>query len=424
MIHLGHYNTSSSRTHVGFQFSTHAATGGNVAPSSAIDAADIRIYRAADGAAFSATQRSSSSGITVTSPFDSLVGFHDVDIDLTDNDDAGFYASGYRYSVVLAPNDETIDSQTITGVVLAVFEIGPANVVLANSAHGGTSATLRLGGASSTPAFYVTNSGGDAAKFEATGGNGIGFHVDGDGSGAGLRATGGASGNGAHFSGGASGGNGLRIFGASAHALHAEVDANDLHGAYFQGQRNGHGICAVGANGDGTGTGDGLNVTSSGVGVGLRAGSMTVTSALTAGTNAVPWNAAWGDIAGTADATYTATQSLLANDIIMGAQLTSIGEKTTNLPASPAAVGSAMTLADGAITEAKISTPAEASGRPTGILAMIRRLFEGRHNKRTRNRTTGVVAIRNAADDGNLESATQSSGTVGSDTVDSISQGA
>jgi hypothetical protein len=50
--HLGFYNTSTSRTHVGFQFSTMAAAGGNVAPSSAIEAADIRIYKATDGAAY------------------------------------------------------------------------------------------------------------------------------------------------------------------------------------------------------------------------------------------------------------------------------------------------------------------------------------------------------------------------------------
>ncbi len=51
---------------------------------------------------------------------------------------------------------------------------------------------------------------------------------------------------------------------------------------------------------------------------------------------------------------------------------------------------------------------------------MLRRLFEGRHNKRTRNRTTGVVAIRNAADDADLESATQSTSGV----TDTISKGA
>lgn len=140
--HLGWYNTSSTRTHVRFQFSTHAAAGGNVAPNSAFEAADIRIYKATDGAAFSATQRSSANGITMTSPFDSLTGFHDVDIDLTDNTDAGFYAAGSFYSIVLAP-DETVDSQTLTGVVLAYFEIGvsPANV----TQFGGTAGTFSSG---------------------------------------------------------------------------------------------------------------------------------------------------------------------------------------------------------------------------------------------------------------------------------------
>jgi hypothetical protein len=121
--HLGFYNTSSTRTHVRFQFSTHASAGANVAPLSAFEAADIRIYKATDGAGFSATQRSSSNGITMTSPFDSLTGYHDVDIDLTDNTDAGFYASGCFYSIVLAPDTETIDSQTITGIPLGYFEI-------------------------------------------------------------------------------------------------------------------------------------------------------------------------------------------------------------------------------------------------------------------------------------------------------------
>lgn len=153
--HLGHYNTSSTRTHVRFQFSTHAAAGGNVAPNSAFENTDIRIYRANDGAAFSATQRSSSNGITMTSPFDSLTGFHDVDIDLTDNTDAGFYASGYLYSVVLAP-DETVDSQTLTGVVLAYFEIGPQAVNVTQ--FGGTAGTFSSG----RPEVNTTHAAGTA----------------------------------------------------------------------------------------------------------------------------------------------------------------------------------------------------------------------------------------------------------------------
>lgn len=143
--HLGFYNTATTRTHVRFMFSTHAAAGGNVAPNSAFEAADIRIYRANDSAANSATQRSSANGITMTSPFDSLTGVHDVDIDLTDNTDAGFYASGYQYTVMLAP-DETVDGATLTGVILAYFEIGLRTV---NTTHlSGTSQTARDIGAS------------------------------------------------------------------------------------------------------------------------------------------------------------------------------------------------------------------------------------------------------------------------------------
>ena len=123
IANLGNYETSGTDTRVRHFFSTHEGAGANVAPSSAFEAADLRIYRAAAGAAFSATQRSSASGITMTSPFDSLVGFHALDIDLTDNTDAGFYAEGYLYAIVLSP-DETIDSQAITGLTLAYFTIG------------------------------------------------------------------------------------------------------------------------------------------------------------------------------------------------------------------------------------------------------------------------------------------------------------
>ena len=54
------------------------------------------------------------------------------------------------------------------------------------------------------------------------------------------------------------------------------------------------------------------------------------------------------------------------------------------------------------------ATPAETSGRATTFGGMLRRLWEGRHNKRTRNRTTGVFTIRNDADSADLETSTQS----------------
>jgi hypothetical protein len=139
---LGFYNTSSTRTHVRFGFSTHAAAGANVAPNSAFEAADLRIYKATDGAAISATQRSSANGVTMTSPFDSLTGVHSVDIDLTDNTDSGFYASGCYYEVWLCP-DETVDSQTITGICLCSFEIGVAKADVTQ--FGGTAGTFNSG---------------------------------------------------------------------------------------------------------------------------------------------------------------------------------------------------------------------------------------------------------------------------------------
>jgi hypothetical protein len=104
----------------------------------------------------------------------------------------------------------------------------------------------------------------------------------------------------------------------------------------------------------------------------------------------------------------------------VSANVAAIKAKTDNLPASPAAVGSQMTLADGAITEAKITVPAEAAGRPTGLLAMVRRAFEWVANKRTRDRSTGAVLLHNAADDGTLETQTQST----SGTVDTQTKGA
>lgn len=154
-MNLGNYNTSGSFTTVSVPFGTFAAAGGNVAPNSAFEAADIRIYRKAHNGGLSATQRSSSNGITMTSPFDSLTGFHNVDIDLTDNTDSGFYADGYEYFVVLSP-DETVDSQTINAIPLAKFTIGvpAANV----TQFGGTSGTFSSG----RPEVNTTHWGGTA----------------------------------------------------------------------------------------------------------------------------------------------------------------------------------------------------------------------------------------------------------------------
>lgn len=113
MNYLGDFRAGST---VRFNFTTHAADGSAVAPLSAFEAADLIIYK--NG---SATQRASVAGVTMTSPFDSIVGLHHVDIDLSDNTDAGFFSAGSEYSVVLSP-DETVDGKAVVKEV-ASFSI-------------------------------------------------------------------------------------------------------------------------------------------------------------------------------------------------------------------------------------------------------------------------------------------------------------
>ncbi len=117
MEHYGQVDASST---VYLFFTTHAASGAAVAPSTAFEVADIKLYK--NG---SATERSSNAGWTITSPFDSIVGLHLLAIDLSDNTDAGFYAAGSRYTAVLSP-DETVDGLAVVRVI-ADFSIGPVS---------------------------------------------------------------------------------------------------------------------------------------------------------------------------------------------------------------------------------------------------------------------------------------------------------
>jgi len=108
MAYLGDF--ADGATVYGY-FSTHEAAGGNVAPLSAFEAADVVVYK--DGSATQLTV-----GITVTSPFDTETGFHSYSIDTTQTG----YDAGSDYAVVLAP-DETVDGATITAVLLDTFSI-------------------------------------------------------------------------------------------------------------------------------------------------------------------------------------------------------------------------------------------------------------------------------------------------------------
>ena len=149
MMHLGSYDVGAS---VHFKFATNLATGARANPSDAWEAADIRVYK--DG---SDTQRSSTAGFTVTSTFDSMTGITHVTIDLSDNTDAGFYAAGHEYDIVLYP-DETVDGVAVSAVVahFAIERLEKVNVTEINggAATGvGTPETTLAAGAINAAAF-------------------------------------------------------------------------------------------------------------------------------------------------------------------------------------------------------------------------------------------------------------------------------
>jgi hypothetical protein len=119
MNYLGDFAEDAT---IHFAFTTHAATGAPVAPSTAFEIADIIIYK--NG---SATQKTTTNGMTMTSPFDSITGLHTVDIDTSvDTGDSGFWTAGADYMAVLSP-DETVDGLAVLKVV-ASWSIENRNV--------------------------------------------------------------------------------------------------------------------------------------------------------------------------------------------------------------------------------------------------------------------------------------------------------
>ena len=83
---------------------------------------DIHIHK--DG---SATQRSSGSGVTVSTDFDSITGNHLVAIDLSDNTDAGYYGTGSTYIVRM--EGTTVDAATINAWI-GSFTIGKTRAMV------------------------------------------------------------------------------------------------------------------------------------------------------------------------------------------------------------------------------------------------------------------------------------------------------
>lgn len=112
-------------TTVRIKFTTNNGDGAPVAPSSAFAVDDFRVYK--DG---SAAEKTTTNGITVTSPLDSVVGRHLIEIDTSnDTGDAGFWAAGSEYWVEIN-SAKTVDSQSQSGVEVGRFRLVTGTVVL------------------------------------------------------------------------------------------------------------------------------------------------------------------------------------------------------------------------------------------------------------------------------------------------------
>lgn len=110
MNYLGDFSQDST---IYLYLTTNDSSGGTVAPSGgSFTASDFFIHK--NG---SAVQKSTTNGITVVSPFDSVTGVHSLTIDTSnDTGDTGFWNSGCDYSVIASPSG-TVDSQIVASIV-------------------------------------------------------------------------------------------------------------------------------------------------------------------------------------------------------------------------------------------------------------------------------------------------------------------
>lgn len=104
-----------------FFFHTFNSSGASVTISN-FAVGDILVYKGT-----SMTQRASTNGFTLLDTdgidLDGTTGIQGFSIDLSDNSDAGFYAAGSFYTVVVGPI--TINANTVN-FVAGTFRIGPA----------------------------------------------------------------------------------------------------------------------------------------------------------------------------------------------------------------------------------------------------------------------------------------------------------
>lgn len=259
-MHLGNVDAGST---LYIPFGTYGKTNGESITLTGLAVTDIEVYK--DG---SATQRASDAGYALLDTdgidFDGITGIHGFSIDLSDNTDAGFYAAGSFYWVVVSA--VTVDGQTVN-FIAATFRIGPAAVNVTQISGDATAAdnleTMLDGTGGATlklKQLDVANPDGSAIKAISSGGNGHGIEATGNGSGNGIQGAGGATGAGILGAGGATSGPGIagfaigdgygfHIVGVNKHGLLTMSTGTGGDGWYSLGVGGGNGIAAEGGSG-------------------------------------------------------------------------------------------------------------------------------------------------------------------------------
>lgn len=322
--------------------------------------------------------------------------------------------------------------------------------------QGSASGVSTTGGSTGHGLFAASGTGasgqGIYAISQAT--NGTGIRGDGAGSGSGFLGVGGATGHGIEADGGATSGDGLRAaasasghginatgVGTTKHGLNATGGATTSHGINATGGGTGHGLLATsgaGATGvgiraiaastngqgfraDGTGTGSGMQAVAGATGSGFQAngGGTSGDGLLATVTSGAPIRGdLTGNITGNLTGNLVGTVSTLTtytgNTVQTGdayarlgapagastaADIAAINTKTTNLPGSPAAVGSAMTLTSGERTSIADAMLDEANGVETSLTVrqMLRIALAALAGKLS-GAATSTVTIRNVGD--------------------------
>lgn len=125
-------------------FTTYAGATGASVTLTGLAVTDIEVYKDS-----SMTQRASDAGYTLLDTdgidIDGITGFHGFSIDTGDNTDAGFYAVGPWYTVLVSA--VTVDSQTVN-FIAAMFRLLPAEGV---AGHPKVDVGAWLGSAAATP---------------------------------------------------------------------------------------------------------------------------------------------------------------------------------------------------------------------------------------------------------------------------------